>query len=71
MTDLDEKMLILETVGQKWIMEFTMPDGSKNMGMANSHHSLPIMINKAREMGGKNIIITDKTIFFVDDENEI
>jgi hypothetical protein len=46
-----------------------MPDGSKNGGIANHHHILPLIINKIRVMGGKNIVITDKTIFFFDGED--
>jgi hypothetical protein len=69
MTKIDEK-LILETVGQKWFFEFTMPDGSKNGGIANHHHAIPFIINKIREMGGKNLVITDKTIFFFDEDED-
>jgi hypothetical protein len=47
-----------------------MPDGSKNGGIANHHHALPSIINKIREMGGKNLVITDKTIFFFDGDED-
>jgi hypothetical protein len=64
-TDRD---LVLKAVGEKWVVTYCMPDGKKNMGLCNSHLSLPDMIVGIRSSGGKNIVITDKTIFFVDDE---
>lgn len=66
----EERDLILETVGQKWVFTFDRSDGKKCMGMCNSHHGLPDIINKIRESGGKNIVIKDRTIFFVDDDEE-
>ncbi len=66
----DEKQQILDLVGQKWIFEFDMPDGSKGGGICNTHLVLPDIINKIRGRGGKNIVIRDKTIFFVDDKED-
>lgn len=68
MSNNEDKYLILDVVGQKWVVTFDMPDGTKSMGMCNSHLILPKMIDKIRLDGGKNIVITDKTIFFVDAE---
>ncbi len=65
----EERDLIIETVGQKWVITFDA-NGTKCMGMCGSHLMLPNMINKIRESGGKNIVITDKTIFFVDDDED-
>ncbi len=70
MNDFDEKMMIINAIGQKWVAEFTMPDGSPNMGICDHHHQLPMFVNTIREMGGKNIVIKDKTILFVDDQED-
>lgn len=67
---IEEKDLILEVIGQKWVVTFDMPDGTKSGGMFNSHLALPSIISKIRSDGGKNIVITDRTIFFVDNEKE-
>ncbi len=60
--------LILKTTNQKWEFTYENSYGAKRNGTCNTHLSLPDMINKIRQDGGKNIVITDKTIFFVDDE---
>ena len=66
----EEKQKILDLVGQKWVIRFNNSDGTKNMGLSNSHLTLPGVINTIRSMGGKNIVITDETIFFVDDKED-
>lgn len=59
---------VLEVCGEKWVVDFHNPDGSKNMALCNHHQSLPGLIQHIRSVGGKNIIIHDKTIFFYDEE---
>ena len=69
MTD-EKKQKILDFIGQKWVVYFDNSNGTKNMGMCNSHLMLPDIINKIRKMNGKNIVIRDETIFFVDEKPE-
>ncbi len=65
----NEKQKILNLVGDKWVVRFDNADGSRNMGLCNSYHSLPYMVNKIRISGGKNMVITDETVFFYDEES--
>ncbi len=62
---------VLAVCGEKWVVDFINADGTKNMGLCNHHQALPKLIQQIRSQGGKNIKITDQTIFFYDgDENE-
>jgi hypothetical protein len=60
---------VLDVVGEKWVVIYTK-DNEKMMGMCNHHQALPGLISMIRSDGGKNIIIEDQTIFFVDNNDE-
>lgn len=56
-------------IGQKWHVGFTDPSGNKNVGFVSDYRYIPLIIEKILHAGGRDIIITDKT-FYKDDENE-
>lgn len=60
---------ILKIIGEKFIARFDMPDGSKNMAICGDHEKLAALIKAIREMKGRNIIITDETLFYFDKED--
>lgn len=60
---------VLDVVGEKWYVTYDQ-DGEKMMGLCNHHQALPKLISHIRSLGGKNIVIVDKTIFFVDDNDD-
>lgn len=68
---MELKDMIIEACGEKWVATFDMPDGTKNMGMTNSHKALATLVNDIRvNFLGKNIVITDHTMLFCDKEEE-
>jgi hypothetical protein len=66
----EEEQKILDVVGQKWTLTFDSAHGTKSMGICNSHLMLPEIVNSIRSTGGKNIVITDETIFFTYDKKD-
>ena len=60
---------VLDVVGEKWVVTYDLA-GVKAGGMCNHHQSLPELISKIRATGVKNIHIVDKTIFFVEDNDD-
>ncbi len=49
-------------IGDKWLVKFKNKDGSENMGFANHHGGLPVMINMILNEGGYGITISDETV---------
>jgi len=60
---------VLDVVGEKWVVTYTQ-NGEEAMGLCDHHRALPALVSDIRAMGGKNIRIEDKTIFFVNDSDE-
>lgn len=60
-------------VGQKWIVNFIDFEGEKSMGITDDYSNLPEMIKFILDTNGKNIVITDETIYKDDEDgrNEI
>ncbi len=46
---------------EKWVARFKNPDGTDNMGIANSHMALTQLAAHILSFGGTNIVITDET----------
>lgn len=49
------------TLTEKWVARFKNPDGTENMGIANHHTALNMMVANIISFGGTHIIITDET----------
>lgn len=58
--------MVLDVIGEKWIIKCHMPDGTINGGICNSYQGLPHAIETLRAQGCRNIVITDETIFWTD-----
>lgn len=54
---------VLQIIGEKWVVSFTDVEGL-NGGYCNDHTKLPELVKTIRAMGGKNIVLTDKTPFY-------
>ncbi len=46
---------------EKWVARFKNPDGTDNMGIANHHTALNMMVANILSWGGTHIVITDES----------
>jgi hypothetical protein len=63
-------MIVHEHSWQKWWIDFIDKDGNKNAGLTGDFNQLPLMIANILRAGGRDIVITDKTIYKDDPDGQ-
>lgn len=51
-------------LGHKFLFTFNNPDGSPNGGLCDSPEGVLKIINHVKEIGGRDLVIKDETMYF-------